>query len=151
LQFINTLAGSDVVDGQKSRERGENKMEFIDQIWAYVAPVWAWLVAGVAAHYPPNAGAESINWMFLGLQMGVIAVVMALLMQQYGAILVFTIVGVIVHVLVDIVLPMVREGAGFSIPPVTDMAYLQYLAFAAVVYLVGITVLSIIKSIVLPR
>ncbi|KAA5804893.1 hypothetical protein F1654_02530 [Alkalicaulis satelles] len=125
-------------------------MEIVDMIWGYIAPVWNWLLEGVAAYGPHTAGGD-INWMFLGLQMGVIALVMALLMQQFGAILIFTVVAVIVHVAVDIALPMVRAGAGFEMPPVTDMAYLQYLAFAAVGYLIAITVLSMIKSIVLPR
>lgn len=125
-------------------------MEILDQIWGYIAPVWAWLLAGVEA-YGPITMDGAISWLFLGLQMGVIAVVMALLMQEYGAILVFTVVGVIVHVIVDVVLPIVRDGAEFAIPPVTDMLYWQYIAFAALGYFVGITVLSIVKAIVLPR
>ena len=124
-------------------------MEFVDQIWAYIAPVWAWLEAGLYAYGPQTDG--GVSWLFLGIQMGVIAVVMALLMQEYGAILIFTVVGVIVHVIVDVVLPMVRDSAAFEMPPVTDMLYWQYIAFAAAAYLVGITVLFIIKSIVLPR
>jgi hypothetical protein len=125
-------------------------MEIVDMIWGYVAPVWNWLAAGLAVHGPQTA-ANEINWTFLGLQMGVIALVMALLMQQFGAILIFTVLGAIVHVVVDIVLPMVRAGAGFELPPVTDMTYLQYIAFLAAGYFVAITVLSIIKGIVLPR
>lgn len=125
-------------------------MEILDQIWAYIAPVWAWLLAGLDA-YGPEMADGSISWLFLGLQMGVIALVMALLMQEYGAILIFTVVGVIVHVIVDVVLPMVRDGAAFAMPPVTDMVYWQYLAFAALGYFAGITVLSIVKAIVLPR
>ncbi|WBQ13657.1 hypothetical protein L2D00_02955 [Hyphomonadaceae bacterium BL14] len=125
-------------------------MEFVDMIWGYIAPVWNWLVAGLAVHGPLTAGGE-INWTFLGLQMGVIALVMALLMQQYGAILIFTVLGVIVHVVVDVALPMVRAGAEFAMPPVTEMTYLQYAAFLALGYFVAITVLSIIKSVLLPR
>jgi len=125
-------------------------MEFVDMIWSYVAPVWNWLVAGLAVHGPQTAGG-AINWTFLGLQVGVIALVMALLMQQFGAILIFTVLGVIVHVVVDVALPMVRAGAEFALPPVTEMSYLQYAAFLALGYFVAITVLSIIKSVVLPR
>lgn len=125
-------------------------MEFVDMIWGYVAPVWDWLAAGLAVHGPLTADG-GINWMFLGLQMGVIALVMALLMQQFGAILIFTVLGAIVHVVVDIALPMVRAGAEFALPPVTEMPYLQYIAFLAAGYFVAITVLSIIKAIVLPR
>lgn len=125
-------------------------MEFVDMIWGYVSPFWNWLVEGLAVHGPKTAAGD-INWTFLGLQMGVIALVMALLMQQYGAILIFTILGMIVHVVVDVALPMVRAGAGFELPPVTEMPYLQYIAFLALGYFVAITVLSIIKSVLLPR
>lgn len=124
-------------------------MEYVDQIWAYIEPVWAWLMAGVATYGPLQDGA--VSWLFLGVQMGVIAVVMALLMQEYGAILIFTVVGMIVHVIVDVTLPMVRDSAAFEMPPVTDVLYWQYIAFLGLVYLVGMTILYIIKAIVLPR
>jgi hypothetical protein len=124
-------------------------MEFVDQIWTYVEPVWAWLMAGLESSSHGAGG--SVNWLMLGVQMGVIAVVMALLMPSYGAILIFTVASVIVHVVVDQVLPMVQNGASFAMPPVTDMLYWQYLAFAGLAYLVGLTVLFIIKSIILPR
>lgn len=116
-------------------------MEFVNQIWAYVAPVWDWLYAGYAMH-----GAAS--WTMFGIQAGVIALVMALLMQSYSAILIFTVVGTIVHVVVDQVLPMVREGASFAMPPFTAMDYWQYVAFLAVFYFVAITVLGMIKGLV---
>lgn len=125
-------------------------MEFLDPVMPYVEPVWAWLMNGVEA-FAPLTGEGGVNWLFLGLQLGVIALVMALLMPSYGAILIFTVASVIVHVVVDQVLPMVRDGASFSLPPVTDMVYWQYLAFAAAAYLVGLSVLYLIKSIVLPR
>ncbi len=56
----------------------------------------------------PVTGVSSVNWMMLGIQLGVIALVLALLMREIGAILIFTVVGVIIHVIVDIVMPMVR-------------------------------------------
>ncbi|MGX6647573.1 hypothetical protein ACWCOP_06480 [Maricaulaceae bacterium MS644] len=125
-------------------------MEFLDPVMPYVEPVWAWLMNGVET-FGPAAEDGGVNWLFFGLQLGVIGLVMALLMPSYGAILIFTVASVIVHVVVDQVLPMVRDGASFSLPPVTDMVYWQYLAFAAGAYLIGLTVLYLIKSIVLPR
>jgi membrane-bound ClpP family serine protease len=124
-------------------------MEFVDQIWTYLEPVWAWLMTGLESS--SHSDGASINWLMLGVQMGVIALVMALLMPSYGAILIFTVASVIVHVVVDQVLPMVQSGADFAIPAVTEMVYWQYIAFAGLAYLVGLTVLFIIKSIVLPR
>ena len=124
-------------------------MEFVDQIWAYLEPVWSWLMAGLESSR--HSDGASINWVMLGVQMGVIALVMALLMPSYGAVLIFTVASVIVHVVVDQVLPMVRGGAEFAMPPVTNLIYWQYIAFAALAYLVGLTVLYIIKAIIFPR
>lgn len=121
-------------------------MEFLDTIWTYVEPVWLWLYAGVETYGPLDG--QTVNWMHLGIQMGVIALVMALLMQSYAAILIFTVVGVVVHVIVDEVLPIVRDGAEFAMPALTSMGYWQYLSFAALSYLVAITVLFMIKSLI---
>lgn len=119
-------------------------MEILDTVWGYLEPVWAWLRAGLDMYGPGN-------WTELGIQMGVIAVVMALMMQSFGAILIFTVVGVIIHVVVDQVLPMVRDGAAFTMPPVSDMTYWQYVAFLALAYFVGLIVLFLIKSLVFRR
>ena len=122
-------------------------MEFLDTIWAYLAPVWNWLMIGAETHGPITADG-GLNWLNLGVQLGVIALVMALLMQAYGAILVFTVVSVIIHVIIDEVLPMVMSSADFAMPPVTAGDYWQYLAFLGVAYLLAITVLFILKSMI---
>ena len=122
--------------------------EILNQVWAYAGPAWAWLEAGLLA-YAGDGG--SVDWLMLGVQAGVIALVMALLMQEYAAVLIFTVVGVIVHLIVDQILPMIRDGADFALPPVTAMLYWQYIAALALGYLALITVLYIVKAIVLPR
>lgn len=119
-------------------------MEILDTVWGYLDPVWSWLRAGLDVHGPGN-------WTELGIQMGVIAVVMALMMQSFGAILIFTVVGIIIHVVVDQVLPMVRDQAAFSMPPVSDMSYWQYIAFLAVGYFLALVVLFLVKSIIFRR
>ncbi|WP_270374818.1 hypothetical protein [Marinicauda sp. Alg238-R41] len=122
-------------------------MEFVDQIWVYIEPVWNWLYTGLEM-YGPLAADGSVNWVHFGIQAGVIALVMALVMQAYGAILIFTIVGTVVHVVVDRVLPMVREGESFVMPEVTNTGFWQYVAFLAIFYLVAITILSMIKALI---
>ncbi|WP_019961604.1 hypothetical protein [Woodsholea maritima] len=124
--------------------------EYLNLAMSYIQPVMDWLMNGVAAHGPQTAAGD-IAWIHLGIQMGVIALIMALLMQEYAAILIMTVVGLIVHVIVDIAFPMIREGAEFAVPPVSEMAYWQYMAFGALVYFVGITVLYLVKSLILPR
>lgn len=122
-------------------------MEFLEPVMAYIDPIWAWLMAGVDASRHGDAG--GINWTMLGIQMGVIAIVMALLMPNYAAILIFTVVGTIVHVIVDQVLPIIQDGASFAVPDI-NMELAQYLAFVGLGYFVALTVLYTIKAIVLP-
>lgn len=119
-------------------------MEILDTVWGYLEPVWAWLRAGLDVHGPGD-------WTQLGIQMGVIGVVMALMMQSFGAILIFTVVAIIIHIVVDQVMPMVRDGAAFAIPPVADMSYWQYVAFLAVAYFAALIVLFLVKSIIFRR
>ncbi|MBO6798134.1 hypothetical protein [Maricaulis sp.] len=126
-------------------------MEFMDQIMGYLQPVLDFFMPGLVAH----AGDGSVvNWMPLGIQLGVIALVLALLMREFGAILIFTVVGVIIHVIVDNVMPIVRGGesaADFDFAAFgaqfTQTDYLLYLGALAAGYFLSIIVLSIVKGI----
>ena len=86
------------------------------------------------------------------IQFGVIALVLAILLRSAGAILIFTIVGVIVHVIVDVVMPMVRGGGmgdfdfGAFAGNFTDVTYLKYLGALAIAYFFGILILGGIKG-----
>ncbi|WP_300541118.1 hypothetical protein [Maricaulis sp.] len=126
-------------------------MEFLDQIMGYLQPVIDFFMPGLLAHAGDGA---VVDWMPLGIQLGVIALVLALLMREFGAILIFTVVGVIIHVIVDTVMPMVRGGGadGFDfnafIQQFTQTDYLLYLGAMAIGYLIAITVLSILKGLV---
>ena len=126
-------------------------MEFVDQIMGYIQPAIDFFMPGLLA----NAGDGTVvNWMPLGIQMGVIALVLALLMREFGAILIFTVVGVIIHIIVDVVMPMVRGGGAgdFDIMAFgqlfTQTPYLLYLGALAIGYFVAIVLLSMIKGLV---
>ncbi len=126
-------------------------MEYLDQIMGYIQPAIDFFMPGLLAH----AGDGSVvNWMPLGIQLGVIALVLALLMREFGAILIFTVVGVLIHIIVDTVMPMVRGGGaeGFDISAFIqqfmDMNYLLYLGAIAIGYLVAISILSMLKGLV---
>ena len=125
-------------------------MEFFDTIMTYIQPAIDFFMPGLATYAPDGAG--GVNWMSLGIQMGVIALVLALLMREFGAILIFTVVAVIIHVIVDIVMPIVREGASFDLDIViaqfSDTTYYLYLGAVAIGYLVAITLLSMIKGLI---
>lgn len=126
-------------------------MEYLDQIMGYIQPAIDFFMPGLLAHAGDGA---VVNWMPLGIQLGVIALVLALLMREFGAILIFTVVGVIIHVIVDIVMPMVRsaEGASFDAgafaSQLTQMDYLLYLGALAIGYFLAIVVLSILKGLI---
>lgn len=126
-------------------------MEFLDQIMGYLQPAIDFFMPGLLAHAGDRA---VVNWMPLGIQLGVIALVLTLLMREFAAILIFTVVGTIIHVIVDVVMPMVRGGGadGFDFAvfanQFTDITYLKYLGALAVGYFIGIIILSILKGLI---
>lgn len=125
-------------------------MEFLDTVQGWFAPVWDFFEPGLIAYAGDGA---AISWMPLLIQLGVIALVLTILMRSFGAILIFTVVGVIIHVIVDVVMPMVRESAEFAMPPFmadggVNMVYLGYLSALALGYFLAIIVLSILKGMV---
>jgi len=122
----------------------------INQVQGFLAPVWNFFEPGLIAFAGDGA---AVAWVPFGIQLGVIALVLAILMRSIGAILIFTIVGVVIHVVVDVVMPMVRESAAFAMPPFMadggmNMLYVQYLAALAAGYFLAILVLSILKGMV---
>jgi hypothetical protein len=126
-------------------------MEFLDQIMGYIQPAIDFFMPGLITY--AGDGVSSVNWMMLGIQLGVIALVLALLMREIGAILIFTVVGVIIHVIVDIVMPMVRGGStGFDfngfVQQFTQTDYLLYLGALAIGYFVAILVLGLVKGLI---
>lgn len=128
-------------------------MEFLDPVMGYLNQALDFFMPGLLAH-AGNADGTAVDWMPLGIQLGVIALVLALLMREMGAIIIFTVVGVIIHVIVDVVMPMVRGGGGEGfdmtafISQFTQMDYLLYLGALAVGYFLGIIVLSILKGLI---
>jgi hypothetical protein len=131
---------------------GDRVMEFLDQIMGYIQPAIDFFMPGLVAY--AGDGVAAVNWMPLGIQLGVIALVLALLMREFGAILIFTVVGVIIHVIVDVVMPMVRGGGAgdFDIAAFlqqfTTTPYLLYLGALAIGYFVAIIILSMVKGLV---
>ncbi|WP_300531808.1 hypothetical protein [Maricaulis sp.] len=125
-------------------------MEILDQIMGYLNMALEFFMPGLLVHAGDGA---VVDWMQLGIQLGVIALVLALLMREFGAILIFTVVGVIIHVIVDVVMPMVRGGGadGFDAAAFgqqfLQQDYLLYLGALAVGYFLAIIVLSILKGI----
>ncbi|WP_339738523.1 hypothetical protein [uncultured Maricaulis sp.] len=126
-------------------------MEFLDPVMGYLNQALDFFMPGLLAHAGDGA---AVNWMPLGIQLGVIALVLALLMREIGGIIIFTVVGVIIHVIVDVVMPMVRGGGGEGfdmngfVSQFTQMDYLLYLGALAIGYFLAIIVLSILKGLI---
>jgi hypothetical protein len=124
-------------------------MEFLDTARGWFDQAYAFFEPGLLM-YAGNG--ESVNWMPLAIQVGVIALVLALLLRSAGAILIFTIVGVVIHIIVDVVMPMIRGGGmdGFDFgafaSQFTDVTYLKYLGALAIAYFIGILILGMIKG-----
>ncbi|MHA6289481.1 hypothetical protein [Maricaulis sp. CAU 1757] len=124
-------------------------MEILEYVMTYIQPVIDFFMPGLVA-YAGDSATGSVNWMALGIQLGVIALVLALLMREMGAILIFTVVGIILHVIVDVVMPIVRGGAEFDMDLLmtqfTDVTYYLYLGALAIGYFLALILLSIIKG-----
>jgi hypothetical protein len=125
-------------------------MEFVNQMMGYIQPGIDFFMPGLLAYAGDGA---MVDWMPFGIQLGVIALVLALLMREFGAILIFTVVGVIIHVIVDIVMPMVQGGAdaaGFDAGAFAGQFmqtdYQLYIGALAVGYFLAIIVLSMVKG-----
>lgn len=128
---------------------GNNAMEFLDTARGWFDQGYAFFEPGLLMY---AGDGEMVNWMPLLIQFGVIALVMAILLRSAGAILIFTVVATVIHLIVDLVMPMVRGGGmgGFDFGAVaanaTEMNYWLYAGALAVMYFVGILVLGGIKG-----
>lgn len=130
---------------------GNNAMEFLDTLRGWFDQGYAFFEPGLIAF----AGTDgAVNWMPLAIQFGVIALVMAILLRSAGAILIFTIVATIIHLIVDIVMPMVRGGGvgnfdfGAVTANLTEMNYWLYAGALAIAYFFGILILGGIKGMI---
>lgn len=124
-------------------------MDVVDRAADWLAGVWDWFYEGIALYAPGSPG--PVDWVWLGVQIGIIALIMTLMMRAYAAVLVFTLLGTAFHVLADIITPMVLEDAPFAAPPIASGLYWQYLSFLLAAYFLAITVLYAFKRAVSAR
>jgi hypothetical protein len=79
------------------------------------------------------------------LQGLLIAIIAAFLMYRWGSVFVVAVGATIVHAIVDVMLPVLANGAAFKLPPLMDGDYWRYLLTLYVGYLIVITVFYVIK------
>jgi len=110
-------------------------METITEIW------------GVVLAYGQD-GFNSVNNKVLGL---IIAVAAAFMMTSWGRILVFSLGAVIVHIVVEALLPVVQGAGSFQLPPLMESSFWQGALTLLIGYFIVITVFYILKSLFLRR
>jgi hypothetical protein len=90
-----------------------------------------------------NTGFAQVN-VVQGL---LIAIVAAFMMYSWGSVFAVAIGAVVVHVLVDALLPVLNNAGEFRLPPVVDGEYWKYLLALYLGYIVVISVFFVIKRV----
>ncbi len=78
-----------------------------------------------------------------------IAIVAAFLMYSWGRIFAFAIGATVVHLVADVMLPVLANGAPFRLPPLVDSEYWRYVLALLIGYMVVITVFYVVKRVLL--
>jgi hypothetical protein len=80
-----------------------------------------------------------------------IAVVAAYFLHRWSNVFAIAVGATVVHIIFDVMLPVLANGAQFQLPPLMDGAYWNYVLALYVGYLLVITVFYIVKRVVLNR
>ena len=94
-----------------------------------------------------RAGFSEVNAV-LGL---IIAFVAAFIMPVYGRILVFSLGAVIVHVVAEVMLPVVQGTGSFKLPPLLETYFWQDALVLFIGYLIIISVFFLLKTMFLKK
>ena len=92
-----------------------------------------------------QSGFAQIN----ALQGLLIAIGAAYFLYSWSNVFVVAVAAVVVHVIVDVMLPVLANGAAFHLPPLVDGDYWRFLLTLYVGYVIVITVFYIVKRVVL--
>ena len=94
-----------------------------------------------------RAGFDSVN----AVQGLIIAAVAALLMPGWKRLPTFVAAATLVHVIVDVLLPVIAGGAALRLPDILELAFWREIAFLLVGYLIVIAVLFLLRRLLLKR
>ena len=94
-----------------------------------------------------QTGFQHIN----ALQGLLIAMGAAYFLHRWGNVFAMAVGAVIVHVIVDVMLPVLANQAAFQLPPLVDGDYWRYLLALYVGYILVISVFYMVKRVVLNR
>lgn len=98
-----------------------------------------------------NAYAQTGFTQINAVQGLLIAIGAAYLLHSWSGVFVMAVGAVVVHVIFDVMLPVLANGAAFHLPPLVDGDYWRYLLTLYVGYLIVITVFYIVKRVVINR
>lgn len=94
-----------------------------------------------------QAGFDQIN----GVQGVIIALVAALVMPDWRRLPAFTLGAAVVHVLVDLLLPVIADGAALRFPDIVELDFWRYVAVLLAGYLVALAALMLVRKLLLKR
>jgi len=94
-----------------------------------------------------RAGFDSVN----AVQGLIIAVVAALTMPGWNRLLVFSVAATVVHIITDVLLPVVSGGAALQLPQILEVPFWREVGFLLVGYLIIIALLFLVRRVILKR
>lgn len=94
-----------------------------------------------------RAGFDQIN----EVQGVIIALVAALILPAWRRLPVFTLGATVVHVLADVLTPVVARGAPLLFPDILELNFWRYVAALLAGYLVAIAALMLVRKLLLKR
>ena len=94
-----------------------------------------------------RAGFNQIN----AVQGLLIALVAAFVLPDLKRLPVIVLGATVIHLAVDVLIPVIANGAALRLPPLLEGAYWRYAAVVLVGYLVVISIFAILKRLVLKR
>jgi hypothetical protein len=78
-----------------------------------------------------------------------IAIVAAFMMVRWGSVFVVAVGAVVVHVLIDALLPVLNNSGEFRLPPVVEGEYWRYLLALYLGYLVAVSIFYVVKRVLI--
>lgn len=94
-----------------------------------------------------RAGFNSVN----AVQGLIIAAIAALILPGWRRLPVFVVGATVVHILVDVLLPVLTNAAPLRLPAILEQAFWREVAFLLVGYLIVISILFLLRKLLLRR
>ncbi len=94
-----------------------------------------------------RAGFDSVN----AVQGLIIAALAALIMTSWKRLPTFVVAATLLHVIVDVLLPVVSGGAALRLPDILALTFWREVAFLVVGYLIVIAVFYLLRRLLLRR